>query len=131
MNVPKKERDQAILNVFYDTMSECRASGSISVDELINRSMQKKAPKFFVCPSRTARFISLIHRGKPLPITNQRKIKMYHEIYSRLLKKCGKGPIDYTLIEEVINEEAPEFYVCKEVFKKRIYIAINSRKCIG
>lgn len=124
MNVAKRERDQAILKVFYDTISESRSdAGSVSIEELIRRSMLKKAPKFFVCSSIAARYVSLIHRGKKLPISNIHKVRMYHEIYERLKKRCKGKQIDYSLIDYIINEPAPEFYIDKETFKKRIYSA--------
>lgn len=124
MNIAKKERDKAILNVFFDTMSESKSdTGYVSVEELITRASKKKAPKFFVSPSRAARLISLMHRGKEIPIKNEKKIAMYKEIYRRLKIRCKGEEIDYRLIEDVVNEEATEFYIDKETFKRRIYTA--------
>ena len=62
-------------------------------------------------------------RGKPLPITNKNKIAMYKEIYRRYKareKNCDNR-YKYVILEDIIEEPAPSFYIDMETFRGIVY----------
>jgi hypothetical protein len=75
------------------------------------------------------RFVSLLVLKKKLPITNENKAEMYKEIYRRYIKQvkdCNKR-YKYLILEKIIEEPAPSFYLEEETFRGIIYRTLRER----
>lgn len=126
-----QQRKKDILNAFLDGIKSF-GKYSVSIDDVIAKVMSSGAPRFYVTIENAKRNISLINRGKTLPLRNKNKIEMYLEIFRRYKELSNKlGINDYNLLEEIINSPAPSFYCHPKTFRETIYKyhKENRRKC--
>ncbi len=117
-------RKQDIINSFFKTLKEERKTRPfITQNEVIEQAAKGSAPRFYVTFENARRFVSLLMRGKRLPIVNKNKVEMYKEIYRRYkarLKDCDKR-YKYIILESIIEEPAPSFYIDEETFRGIVY----------
>ena len=117
-------RKQDIIDSFFKTLKEQRKTRPfITQNEVIEQAAKGSAPRFYVTFENARRFVSLLMRGKPLPITNKNKIAMYKEIYRRYKareKNCDNR-YKYVILEDIIEEPAPSFYIDMETFRGIVY----------
>lgn len=129
----REMRRQDIVNSFFKSMRELRqGTPFITQSEVIEHAAKSSAPRFYVTFENARRFVSLLMRKKQLPISNENKIEMYKEIYRRYkarVKDCNKR-YKYLLLENIIEEPAPSFYIDEETFRGIVYRTLrdNSRK---
>ena len=125
INCPVRElRRQDVLNCFFDSLKELRKTKPFATqNEVIETASMSKAPRFYVTFENARRFISLLMRGKPLPIVNENKVKMYKEIYRRYKTrvKDANARYKYLILESIIEEPAPSFYLDEETFRGLVY----------
>lgn len=114
----KKQRDALILDMFYDHLA---VNGWTSPRNFAKLLEQKPTPRFFVEFEQARRFVSKIIRGYKPEI---KKNKVYYDL-AELLVKHPKYQDDarykYLLLEEIIEQPAPSFYMGAERIATAIY----------
>lgn len=124
----REARRQDILDTFFNTMKESRKTRPyITQGEVIELASKSSAPRFYVTFENARRFVSLLMRGKKLPIVNKNKQEMYKEIYRRYKAKVkdANARYKYIILEDIIEEPAPSFYIDGETFRGIIYTTLR------
>ena len=125
-------RKQAIIETFFETMKSCRKTDPFAtLEKIIEKASQMKAPRFFVSFENARRFVSLLVRKKRLPLVNKNKIELYKELFKRYKKLREEDfknkVINYTVLESISEEPAPSFYLDTETFRCLLYKALRER----
>lgn len=127
----REMRKQDVINSFYESYKELKKSKPFATqNEVIEYAVKSEAPRFYVTFENARRFVSLLLRKKKLPIVNENKLEMYKEIYRRYIKQvkdCNKR-YKYLILEKIIEEPAPSFYLEEETFRGIIYKTLRNRK---
>ena len=126
----REMRKQDVINSFYESYKELRKVKPFATqNEVIEYAAKRKAPRFYVTFENARRFISILARKKKLPIINENKVAMYKEIFRRYMQqvKDSNKRYKYLILEKIIEEPAPSFYLEEETFRGIIYKTI--RKC--
>ena len=131
MNCSVREmRKQDVINSFYESYKELKKTRPFATqNEVIEHAVKSEAPRFYVTFENARRFFSLLLRKKKLPIVNENKLEMYKEIYRRYIKQmkdCNKR-YKYLILEKIIEEPAPSFYLEEETFRGIIYKTLRNR----
>lgn len=117
-------RKQDVVNSFFESLKEVRKTRPFATqDEIIRHAANGNAPRFYVTFENARRFVSLLARKKRLPLINTNKQAMYKEIYRRYrkrVKECGER-YKYIILDEIIREPAPSFYLDVETFRGIVY----------
>ena len=117
-------RKQDVVNSFFESLKEVRKTRPFATqDEIIRHAANGNAPRFYVTFENARRFVSLLARKKKLPLINTNKLAMYKEIYRRYrkrVKECGER-YKYIILDEIIREPAPSFYLDIETFRGIVY----------
>lgn len=117
-------RKQDVVNSFFESLKEVRKTRPFATqDDVIRHAAGSKAPRFYVTFENARRFVSLMARKKRLPLINPNKLAMYKEIYRRYKKRvkgCGEC-CRYIILDEIIREPAPSFYLDIETFRGIVY----------
>lgn len=123
-------RKQDVVNSFFESLKEVRKSKPYATqDEVIKHAVNRKAPRFYVTFENARRFVSMLARKKKLPLINSNKLAMYKEIYHRYMqrvKDTGKR-YKYIILEQIIEEPAPSFYIDEETFRGIVYRALREQ----
>ena len=73
----------------------------------------------------------MLVRKKSLPLVNKNKVELYKELFRRYKKYRQEDytnkVINYTLLEKIIEEPAPSFYIEEETFRGIIYRTLRER----
>ena len=129
-NSVREMRKQDVINSFYNSYKELKKSRPFATqNEVIEYAVKSEAPRFYVTFENARRFISLLSRKKKLPIVNENKLEMYKEIYRRYMKQikdCNQR-YKYLILEKIIEEPAPSFYLEEETFRGIIYKTLRKR----
>ena len=124
-------RKRDVVNSFFESLKEVRKTRPFaSQDEIIRHAANSKAPRFYVTFENARRFVSLLARKKSLPLSNTNKQAMYKEIYRRYkkrVKECGER-YKYIILDEIIREPAPSFYLDIETFRGIVYKTLAHNK---
>lgn len=83
------------------------------------------APRFYVDFELARRMVSLIEKGRPLPVKNRNKIAMFEELHRRWKKR---GAASFEPLREIINEPAPCFYRDCETMKRVVYRRMRAKR---
>ena len=125
----RNRRKQDVVNCFFESLREVRKSRPFATqDEVIRYAVNSKAPRFYVTFENARRFVSLLSRKKRLPLSNSNKLAMYKEIYRRYrqrVKECGER-YRYVILDEIIREPAPSFYLDVETFRGIVYKTLRT-----
>lgn len=124
-------RKNDVVEAFFETMKEVRKSNPLATqNDVIERAVKANAPRFYVTFENARRYISLMVRKKKIPIVNENKMKMYREIYDRYLKRIRNTSdhYRYVILERIIEEPAPSFYLDEETFRGIVYKTLRERK---
>lgn len=124
-------RRQDIVDCFYKSLKEMRKTRPFAtLNEVIEHATKSSAPRFYVTFENARRFVSLLLRGKKLPITNKNKVAMYKEICRRYKSKVKNvnERYKYIILESIIEEPAPSFYIDNETFRGIVYTTLRSRR---
>ena len=123
-------RKQDVVNSFFESLKEVRKTRPYATqDEVIKHAAKRKAPRFYVTFENARRFVSLLSRKKKLPLINSNKLAMYKEIYRRYMqrvKDCSKR-YKYVILEQIIEEPAPSFYLDEETFRGIVYKTLRAQ----
>lgn len=129
-NSVREMRKQDVIDSFYESYRKLRKDKPFATqNEVIEYASKCEAPRFYVTFENARRFISLLSRKKRLPIVNENKIAMYNEIYRRYkqqVKDVDKR-YKYIILEKIIEEPAPSFYLEEETFRGIIYKTLRKR----
>ena len=129
-NSVRELRKKDVINSFFGTLKELHNTRPhITQGEVIELASKKSAPRFYVTFENARRFVSLLVRGKELPITNKNKVEMYKEIYRRYkqrVKECSER-YRYVILDEIIREPAPSFYLDVETFRGIVYRTLRAK----
>ena len=125
-------RKQAIIDTFFETLKNCRKIDPFaSLEKIIEKASSTAAPLFFVSCENARRFVSMLVRKKSLPLVNKNKVELYKELFRRYKKYRQEDytnkVINYTLLEKIIEEPAPSFYLDTETFRCLLYKALRER----
>ena len=126
----REMRKQDVINSFYESYKKLKKSKPFATqNEVIEYAVKSEAPRFYVTFENARRFISLLARKKKLPIVNENKLEMYKEIYRRYIKqvKDSNKRYKYLILEKIIEEPAPSFYLEEETFRGIIYKTLRNR----
>ena len=126
----REMRKQDVINTFYEKYKELKKSKPFATqNEVIEYAVKSEAPRFYVTFENARRFVSLLLRKKKLPIVNENKLEMYKEIYRRYVKqmKDSNKRYKYLILEKIIEEPAPSFYLEEETFRGIIYKTLRNR----
>ena len=108
------------VNAFYECLKDYKKT-IVAFEQLA----MMPAPQFYVEFNLARRMVSLIERGKPLPIENENKLAMYKELHRRWK---SKGVASYESLQDIINEPAPCFYRSPESLKLIVYRQLKSER---
>ena len=120
----RKMRKEDVTKAFFETMKEVRKHNpQATQNDIIEQAAKCEAPRFYVTFENARRYISLMARKKRLPIVNKNKMEMYKEIYRRYIKKIqdSNNPYRFVILENIIEEPAPSFYLDEETFRGIVY----------
>lgn len=109
----RKAFKEDVVKVYYECLREHKRS-DVAIEQLANAP----APRFYVEFELARRMVSLIERGRPLPIKNENKIAMFEELHRRWKKR---GVASFEPLQEIINEPAPSFYRTRDTMKCVVY----------
>lgn len=123
-------RKNDVITTFFETMKEMRKENPLATqNQVIEKAVKGKAPRFYVTFENARRYISLMMRKKRLPLVNKNKMEMYKEIYNRYIKRIRESSSHYRyiILEKIIEEPAPSFYLDEETFRGIIYKTLRER----
>lgn len=122
MQMKKKD----CLDAFNATLA---ANRNLSIEDVMIIAANSPAPRFYCTFENARRMVSLLDRGKELPIENKNKIRMYEELYRRFVEARNKTGIkSFSLLEEIITQPAPSFYISLDAFRPLVYKAMNEKR---
>lgn len=105
------------------------ANRNLSIENIMIIAANSPAPRFYCTFEQARRIVSLLDRGKELPIENENKIRMYKELHRRFVEARNKTGIkSFSLLEEIITQPAPSFYLDFETFRALVYKAMNEKR---
>lgn len=127
-------RKQDVVNCFFESLKEVRKTKPFaSQGEIIKHAASKNAPRFYITFENARRFTSLLLRKKKLPHINRNKLEMYKEIYRRYLKRVKENGAEhkYMILEQIIQEPAPSFYLDEQTFRGIVYKTLRTQQAIA
>ncbi|MBO7193296.1 MAG: hypothetical protein J6V47_03330 [Bacteroidaceae bacterium] len=123
-------RKQDVVKSFFESLKEVRKTKPYATqEEIIRHAVKSKAPRFYVTFENARRFVSLLSRKKKLPLINSNKLEMYKEIYHRYIKKVKDSSkrYKYIILEQIIEEPAPSFYLDEQTFRGILYKTLRAQ----
>ena len=126
----RKMRKEDVTNAFFETMREVRKENPlVTQNEVIELAVKSRAPRFYVTFENARRYVSLMARKKKIPIVNANKLEMYKEIYKRYINRIkeSKNHYRYLILERIIEEPAPSFYLDEDTFRGIVYKTLRER----
>ena len=121
-------RRQDIIDSFFNSLKELRKTRPfVTQNEVIEHAARSTAPRFYVTFENARRFVSLLMRGKRLPIVNKNKVEMYKEIYRRWRARQKGGRNRYLVLADIILEPAPSFYLSEDRIKGCYYRSMRKK----
>ena len=99
----------------------------ITKTAIIEKAMTFPAPRFYTTYEMARRHVSMLNRGARILRTNKNKVAMFKAIFERFKELKKDERKDYSILEQIINEPAPSFFVDKAQFKKIIYRQLKNR----
>lgn len=128
METIASQRVQDIVQAFFNGIKGL-GMYSVTHEDVIRSIMSKGAPRFYVTPEKAKRYISIMDRGGKLTLTNPHRIAMYEEIFRRYKAYASEHNIKgYGIVEDIIHEPAPSYYISARTFRDIIYSYHKSRR---
>ena len=118
ISVERKMRARDVLSCFYNHLGN-----SNNIRDAISAVAKSPAPRFYISFERARNLISLLERGKQIPISNKNSIAQIEELYRRYKQRVEERSkrYKYLILEEIIKEQAPSFYLEEESICYYIY----------
>lgn len=106
----EEQRNRNLLEVFQKVAA---ANMDKPLPEIYRLTVMQPAERFWVSEERASIVISSIMKGDKLTKMRPTKKKMYLEIYRRVkgMREMNPGESLYSLVFDVVNSPAPEFYI--------------------
>lgn len=124
----REMRKEAVVKTFFETVKKMRANGrKVTQEEIFLDASTCAAPRFFITFEIARRLISAMVNKRRLPIKNKNKIEMYKELYRRYMKQCKGNTGNYSILESIIEEPAPSFYLDAGSFRGIVYRTLGQR----
>lgn len=121
-------RKNDVLHAYHDSMKSLGCIASYTSQEtIIKNAMKMGAPRFYTTFEKARRFVSLLERNKRLPLCNSNKVEMYMELHRRYQECKNNGCIGYSVLENIINQPAPSFYMNATTFRDLVYKKLNNK----
>ena len=103
------------------------------LNQIVDIIYLSPAPKNYVSYAEARRFVSRIHNKKSIKIKNKERLDMYHSIYNKWYKYITDNNIKslkykYSILDTIINNEAPSFFLSKYRIKEILYYNENGYK---
>ena len=130
----RKMRKNDVTAAFFETLKKIRKTNPLATQsDVIEEAVKSEAPRFYVTFENARRYISLMARKKKIPIVNKNKLEMYKEIYRRYIKRIKETSEHYrfVILERIIEEPAPSFYLDEETFKGIVYRTLRERRALA
>ena len=104
------ERNADFIRAYRAAISE---NDCASIKDYVKIAIKMPSRRFWIEKDRAYDIITMMENCVLFASPNPNKIRMYDEIYIRYKKRMDENPCrqKYDIIEDVINEEAPEFYI--------------------
>lgn len=124
MNVIREKKAKDFTEAVFALMRERSMD---KMGDIIKAAAAGPAPRFYVSFENARRFVSLIIRGREIPLANKEKMAMYEELAKKYiarrkqLREDGERYVNYTLLEEIIESPAPSFYTDVETLRCLFY----------
>lgn len=124
MNVIREKKAKDFTEAVFALMRERSMD---KMEDIIAAAAAGPAPRFYVSFENARRFVSLIIRGKKIPLLNKKKMAMYEELAKKYiarrkqLREDGERYVNYVLLEEIIETPAPSFYADAETLRCLFY----------
>ena len=117
-------RARDVLSCFYNHL------GNLNTSDAVSAVAKSPAPRFYISYERARNMISLLERGKQIPISNKNAIAQIEELYRRYKQrvKDRSKRYKYLILEEIIKEQAPSFYleeesICYYIYRRKRYLS--------
>ena len=126
----KEERDKDFL-ASYDFVIKKHGEKApyLKRDELLLEAIMRPAKRFYVSEEQSFRIISKMLKGQGIGIRNPLKLQMYEEIFLRVKQELEKSNLStIEIIEKVINQSAPRFYIDIKSARILHYKLLNRRR---
>lgn len=124
----KEQQRRDVLDSFHNAMKAIGSKAPYAfIEEVVKLAVAAKAPRFYTTVQKARKYISIIEKGGNLPLTNPNKINMYQEIHSRYTKTKEAGCKGYAIIEDILSQEAPSFYLSERTFRDIVYRKLNKK----
>lgn len=124
----KEQQREDVLDSFYNAMKSIGNRYPYAfIEEVVKIAVTSKAPRFYTTVEKAKKYISIIEKGRKLPLVNQNKINMYLEIYNRYAVLKTSPYKGYVVIEDILSQEAPSFYLNERTFREIVYRKLNKR----
>lgn len=126
MNFVTIQKARDFREVVFDIL---RTHKNIGFKDALMLAAKSPAPRFYVTFENARRFVSMLHRGIPLPVMHKNKLHMFEELHCRYEERCkDQEKASYTILEQLINEQAPSFYTAPDTLASLFYKAIRAKK---
>lgn len=127
----REERDNELLSVFRKVYSESKTCRRL--DELLTDVINHRTKRFWISAERASIVISSMKKGRSISHMKPHKQEMFHEIYRRLLLLEKEHPETPTLqlLEMVVDEEAPSFYISVGAASVILHYIKKRKRCLG
>lgn len=126
----KEERDRDFL-ASYDSVIKKHGKNApyLKRDELLLEAIMRPAKRFYVSEEQSFRIITKMLKGKNPGLRNPLKLQMYKEILLRVKQELDRSNRSIVeIIDIVINQSAPRFYIDLKSARILHYKLLNSRK---
>lgn len=125
------QRIESFIDKCDEYRRECLRKGlHLSDIEIFTHVTRMPAPRFYVDTYFCAVQLKRISRGLKPKIISPVKRKMYYDIYNLYCKKIGGrivGNIDFSILEDVIISQAPQYYIMPSTAKQLINLYYRNR----
>ena len=118
VNVINAEKRRCLRNCFFNVIRNT----NMSYEDAVKVVAKAPAPQFYVSYESARRFVSLLDRGHDIPVRNPLKRALYKELYKRFKERGIVTKGRYLILEEIIKESAPSYYMTEDGIRNHIYM---------
>lgn len=129
----KHEREIDLMRAFNEQMCIHLARGHVKLSEVFKAVSKMPSRRFWVSAERASVVVSAMLRGE-CPKMRPAKKAMFNEICRRVvaLQSRKRGVPFLHIVEDVVAQSAPSFYLTPNSIKKYIFIAKRrKKKCLS
>ena len=128
------ERSECLLRNFRESLAR---QSKISVARAFGDAVDAPAPRFWVSEVRALKIVRRMLNGDdPTGAMNREKVRMYHEIFKRVLERMEKEPETPLgdIVFDVVNSPAPSSYLepttAKRIINSLRKIPVKNRRIV-